>query len=207
MPCSLTTLCDDRRSQTMLTEEVDEGLVLLGRIMGWDMIDLTYTSLLENRAGAVRWDGKPLKGAPKVRDLDDEVSSCDRTFRIPLFVHSISIYISLPSPLAPARHPIEEERLSSGLGIQLVETLTWSKSRWDHEAMVCSSHGERTVRTNFRWHPHPTALVEGSLRFLKGKDDAVSHAYRGGCLCVVLCISSRTQVAPLLFKPGGMFCR
>lgn len=81
----------------MLTEEVDEGLVLLGRIMGWDMIDLTYTSLLENRAGAVRWDGKPLKGAPKVGDLDEKVSSYDRAFLIPLSVHSICRSL-FPSP-------------------------------------------------------------------------------------------------------------
>ncbi|CAM9649257.1 unnamed protein product, partial [Ectocarpus sp. 6 AP-2014] len=32
---------------TMLTDDVDEGLVLLGRVMGWDPIDITYTPLLE----------------------------------------------------------------------------------------------------------------------------------------------------------------
>lgn len=58
----------------MLTEEVDEGLVLLGRIMGWDPIDLTYASLLDAADGLVRWDDKPVMKAPKPKDLDPAVS-------------------------------------------------------------------------------------------------------------------------------------
>lgn len=58
----------------MLTEELDEGLVLLGRIMDWDPIDLTYASLLEARDGATRWDDKPLKKAPRPKDLHTAVS-------------------------------------------------------------------------------------------------------------------------------------
>lgn len=65
---------DQTLHQMMLTEEVDEGLVLLGKILGWDPIDLTYTSLLETREGALRWDDKPLKKAPKPSELDRDVS-------------------------------------------------------------------------------------------------------------------------------------
>eukprot|EP00752_Nemacystus_decipiens_P001803 g1742.t1 len=54
---------------TMLTENVDEGLVLLGKVMGWDLIDLTYASLLEARDGATRWDDKPVTKAPRPKDL------------------------------------------------------------------------------------------------------------------------------------------
>lgn len=57
----------------MLTEEIDEGLVLLGKILGWDLIDLTYASLLENRDGFVRWDDKKVLKAPKPEDLDKNV--------------------------------------------------------------------------------------------------------------------------------------
>lgn len=59
----------------MLTDEMDEGLVLLGRILGWDPIDLTYASLLETgEGGSLRWDKKPVKKAPKKEDLDKDVS-------------------------------------------------------------------------------------------------------------------------------------
>lgn len=67
-----------RLQQTMLTEEVDEGLVLLGRIMDWDPIDLTYASLLETHEGATRWDGKPIIKAPIPKDLPSTVSGCGR---------------------------------------------------------------------------------------------------------------------------------
>lgn len=59
----------------MLTEAMDEGLVLLGRILGWDPIDLTYASLLETGDGMIRWDDKPVKKAPKPKDLDSHVSA------------------------------------------------------------------------------------------------------------------------------------
>lgn len=58
----------------MLTEEVDEGLVLLGKVMNWDPIDLTYASLLEARDGATRWDDKPVTKAPRPKDLHSAVS-------------------------------------------------------------------------------------------------------------------------------------
>ncbi|CAM9372174.1 unnamed protein product [Ascophyllum nodosum] len=58
---------------TMLTEDVDESLVLLGKILGWDPIDLTYASLLKTGAnGSVRWDGKAVQKAPKPEDLDED---------------------------------------------------------------------------------------------------------------------------------------
>lgn len=59
----------------MLTEEVDEGLVLLGKVMDWDPIDLTYASLLEARDGATRWDDKLVTKAPRPKDLHSAVSS------------------------------------------------------------------------------------------------------------------------------------
>lgn len=60
--------------QTVRTDELDEGLVLLSRIVSWDPIDLTYASMLTNHEGAVRWDKKPLKRAPDPADLDVDVS-------------------------------------------------------------------------------------------------------------------------------------
>ena len=61
----------------MLTEDVDESLVLLGKILGWDPIDLTYASLLKTGAnGSVRWDGKAVQKAPKPEDLDEDVREC-----------------------------------------------------------------------------------------------------------------------------------
>ena len=65
----------------MLTEEMDEGLVLLGRILGWDPIDLTYASLLETGDGMIRWDAKPVKRAPKPKDLDSHVSAAAASTR------------------------------------------------------------------------------------------------------------------------------
>lgn len=60
----------------MLTEEVDEGLVLLGKVLGWDPIDLTYASLLETRDdGFIRWDNKRVKKAPKTESLSAKVRS------------------------------------------------------------------------------------------------------------------------------------
>ncbi|CAM9464061.1 unnamed protein product [Phaeothamnion confervicola] len=57
----------------MLTEKFDEGVVLLAHMFGWDLIDVTYSSMLENKEGAVRWDGKPLRKAPKFEELSSEV--------------------------------------------------------------------------------------------------------------------------------------
>lgn len=58
----------------MFTENVDEGLVLLGKILGCDHIDLTYASLLETGDGFMRWDDKPVIKAPKPKELSEEVS-------------------------------------------------------------------------------------------------------------------------------------
>ncbi|CAN0308363.1 unnamed protein product, partial [Ectocarpus sp. 4 AP-2014] len=43
----------------MLTERMDESLMILRRLFGWHMIDVTYASLNATRAGARRYDGKP----------------------------------------------------------------------------------------------------------------------------------------------------
>lgn len=61
----------------MLTDNIDEGLVLLGKLMDWDPIDLTYASLLEARNGGTRWDDKPVTKAPRPKDLHSAVSLTD----------------------------------------------------------------------------------------------------------------------------------
>ncbi|CAN0081990.1 unnamed protein product, partial [Ectocarpus sp. 6 AP-2014] len=43
----------------MLTERMDESLMILRSLLGWHMIDVTYASLNATRAGARRYDGKP----------------------------------------------------------------------------------------------------------------------------------------------------
>ncbi|CAM9357794.1 unnamed protein product [Ectocarpus fasciculatus] len=59
----------------MLTERMDESLAILRRLLGWHMIDVTYASLNETRAGARRYDGKPLTDRPDFCDLSKEVQA------------------------------------------------------------------------------------------------------------------------------------
>eukprot|EP00904_Undaria_pinnatifida_P012461 jgi/Undpi1/8345/HiC_scaffold_25.g10813.m1 len=44
----------------VLTEQFDEGLLVLRRLLGWDMIDMTYAKMKVSTAGYTRWDGKQL---------------------------------------------------------------------------------------------------------------------------------------------------
>ncbi|CAN0317467.1 unnamed protein product, partial [Ectocarpus sp. 6 AP-2014] len=39
----------------LLTERLDEGLLTLGRMLHWHMIDLTYCDLNETKEGSRRW--------------------------------------------------------------------------------------------------------------------------------------------------------
>eukprot|EP00904_Undaria_pinnatifida_P006312 jgi/Undpi1/2810/HiC_scaffold_14.g06187.m1 len=56
----------------ILTEAFDEGLMVLRRLMGWEMIDMTYARMMETKAGSRRWDGKDLKNVPHFDDLSQE---------------------------------------------------------------------------------------------------------------------------------------
>ena len=61
-------------SQVILTEAFDEGLMVLRRLMGWEMIDMTYSRMMETKAGSRRWDGKEMKNVPHFHELDPSVS-------------------------------------------------------------------------------------------------------------------------------------
>lgn len=58
----------------ILTEEFDAGLMTLRRLLGWDMIDVTYSVMMETKKGAVRWDNKPLVDVPRFDSLPQWVS-------------------------------------------------------------------------------------------------------------------------------------
>eukprot|EP00053_Salpingoeca_punica_P023186 m.9243 g.9243 ORF g.9243 m.9243 type:complete len:508 (-) comp4634_c0_seq1:724-2247(-) len=55
----------------MVTERFDESLVLLRRIMNWDMQDITYLKVLDSHAfsGAVRYDGRIIMETPTFASL------------------------------------------------------------------------------------------------------------------------------------------
>lgn len=60
--------------QIILTEEFDEGLMVLRRLLGWSMIDMTYSSMYKTAKGAKRFDGKQLVDVPHFDDLPQQVS-------------------------------------------------------------------------------------------------------------------------------------
>ncbi|CAN0425901.1 unnamed protein product [Pylaiella littoralis] len=69
----------------ILTEQFDEGLMMLRRLMGWDMIDVTYSVMMETKKGAKRWDDKVLVDVPAfdslrqwVQDAIDVNTALDR---------------------------------------------------------------------------------------------------------------------------------
>lgn len=64
---------NDLLAQVMLTERMDESLMILRSLLGWHMIDVTYASLNATRAGARRYDGKPLIDRPDFCHLSEEV--------------------------------------------------------------------------------------------------------------------------------------
>lgn len=61
------------RGQVMLTERLDEGLLVLRHVLHWHLIDVTYIILNETRKGAKRWDGAPFVNTPDFDDLPKEV--------------------------------------------------------------------------------------------------------------------------------------
>lgn len=70
------SLCNRRPyelGKILLTEEFDEGLMVLRRLLKWEMVDMTYVSVYKTTAGARRYDGKPLVNAPLFEDLPAEV--------------------------------------------------------------------------------------------------------------------------------------
>ena len=58
----------------ILSERMDEGLMMLRRDLGWQMVDMTYSVLLETKAGERRgWDGRELKNRPRFSELPKQV--------------------------------------------------------------------------------------------------------------------------------------
>eukprot|EP00903_Cladosiphon_okamuranus_P016251 g14989.t1 len=53
----------------ILTEEFDESLMVLRRLMGWEMIDLTYSIMMETKKGVLRWDNQALVDVPHFDSL------------------------------------------------------------------------------------------------------------------------------------------
>lgn len=60
-------------SKVLLTEEFDEGLMVLRRLLKWDMVDMTYLSMYKTAKGSRRYDGKELVDAPHFDDLPEHV--------------------------------------------------------------------------------------------------------------------------------------
>ena len=58
--------------QIVLTDKFDEGLLVLRRLLGWDMIDMTYAKMKISTAGYTRWDGKLLVEKPSFDDLPEQ---------------------------------------------------------------------------------------------------------------------------------------
>lgn len=56
----------------MLTERLDEGLLVLRHMLHWHLIDLTYCDLNETKAGTRRWDGKPFVDRPDFDSLPEK---------------------------------------------------------------------------------------------------------------------------------------
>ncbi|CAN0281962.1 unnamed protein product [Ascophyllum nodosum] len=57
----------------IMTDRLDEGLLVLRHLMGWHLIDVTYMTLNETKEGQRRWDGKPFVDRPDFDDLSKEV--------------------------------------------------------------------------------------------------------------------------------------
>lgn len=56
----------------LLTDRFDEGLMVLRRLLGWSMIDMTYMMLNETTMGSSGWDDKPVVGRPSFDDLSEQ---------------------------------------------------------------------------------------------------------------------------------------
>ncbi|CAM9489080.1 unnamed protein product, partial [Scytosiphon promiscuus] len=69
----------------ILTDRFDDGLLVLRRMLQWDMIDITYCELNETKEGQKRWDGLPFVNRPhfdslpkEVQEKIDELTDLDR---------------------------------------------------------------------------------------------------------------------------------
>ena len=71
--------------------------MVLRRLMGWEMIDMTYARMMETKAGSRRWDGKDLKNVPHFDDLSQEVSGSAGFWVFFLFFFSFKYYFHLPA--------------------------------------------------------------------------------------------------------------
>lgn len=61
------------QQKAVLTERFDEGLMVLRRLLGWEMVDMTYLSMYKTVTGSSRYDGKPLIESPHFDDLPEHV--------------------------------------------------------------------------------------------------------------------------------------
>lgn len=48
--------------------------MVLRRLMGWEMIDLTYSVMMETKKGVLRWDNQELVDVPSFDSLPQWVS-------------------------------------------------------------------------------------------------------------------------------------
>ena len=58
-----------------MTDRFDEGLMVLRRLLGWSMIDMTYMKLNETKAGS-QWqsEGNRFVDRPSFDDLPEQAS-------------------------------------------------------------------------------------------------------------------------------------
>lgn len=58
--------------QVMVTERFDEGLLLLGQMLRWELIDLTYVVVNETKEGNKAINGVSFVNPPDFEDLPQE---------------------------------------------------------------------------------------------------------------------------------------
>ncbi|EDQ92449.1 uncharacterized protein MONBRDRAFT_22124 [Monosiga brevicollis MX1] len=59
----------------LLSDRMTESLVVLAAEWGWSLWDVAYVKLLDSHssAGSKRWDGKPIKPTPRLKDLSPDL--------------------------------------------------------------------------------------------------------------------------------------
>lgn len=60
--------------------------MMLRRLMGWEMIDLTYSVMMETKKGVLRWDNQELVDVPHFASLPLWVSRACRLVSYVLFL-------------------------------------------------------------------------------------------------------------------------
>lgn len=58
--------------KVLLTERLEEGLMVLRRMFQWHMIDMVYFTLNETKTGERRWDSKPVINRPSFDSLPEK---------------------------------------------------------------------------------------------------------------------------------------